>query len=139
MSGFLLDTNVVSEMTRSAPDARVLAFLGAQHDFWLSSVVVCELEFGVRLLPQGRRRDELEAGLAGIIAGYEGRILPLERREAEWAAELRAHARRSGRVLDLGDAFIAGTAKAHDLAVATRNITDFEYLDIDIVNPWEGL
>ncbi len=139
MSGFLLDTNVVSEMTRSAPAPSVLAFLGGQHDLWLSSVVVYELEFGVRLLPQSRRRDELEAGLAGIIAGYEGRILPLERREAEWAAELRAHARRSGRVLDLGDAFIAGTAKAHDLAVATRNITDFEYLDIDVVNPWEGL
>ena len=139
MSGFLLDTNVVSEMTRSAPAPSVLAFLGGQHDLWLPSVVVYELEFGVRLLPQGRRRDELEAGLAGIIAGYEGRILPLERREAEWAAELRAHARRSGRVLDLGDAFIAGTAKAHDLAVATRNITDFEYLDIDVVNPWEGL
>ena len=139
MSGFLLDTNVVSEMTRSAPAPSVLAFLGGQHDLWLPSVVVYELKFGVRLLPQGRRRDELEAGLAGIIAGYEGRILPLERREAEWAAELRAHARRSGRVLDLGDAFIAGTAKAHDLAVATRNITDFEYLDIDVVNPWEGL
>ena len=136
MSGFLLDTNVVSEMTRSAPDSRVLAFLGGQHDLWLPSVVVYELEFGVRLLPRGRRRDELEAGVAGLIAGYESRILPLERREAEWAAELRAQARRSGRVLDLGDAFIAATARAHDLAVATRNVVDFEYLDVGAINPW---
>ena len=80
----------------------------------------------------------MEAGLAGIIAGYGRRILPLERSEAKWAAELRAQARRSGRVLDLGDAFIAGTAVANDLAVATRNVADFEYLGGGVINPWEA-
>lgn len=137
MNGFLLDTNVVSELTRSSPSPSVLAFLAGGRDHWLSSVVVHELEFGVRLLPPGRRRSELETGLAGIIAEYDRRILPLERREAEWAAELRAHARRSGRVLDVGDAFIAGTAVANDLALATRNVSDFEYLEVGVINPWE--
>ena len=68
---------------------------------------------------------------------YEDRILPLDRTGAEWAARFRALAQRSGHTLDLGDALIAGTAKAHDLAVATCNTTDFQSVDVDLVNPWE--
>ena len=100
-------------------------------------MVLHELEFGWQLLPPGQRLDGLRAVLSGFITGYEGRILPLERLAAEWAARFRAQAHRSGRVLDLGDALIAGTAKAHDLAVATRNVGDFEYLGVAVTNPWE--
>ena len=55
----------------------------------------------------------------------------------EWAARFRAQAQRSGRTLDLGDALIAGTAKTHDLAIATRNVRDFDALDVKVVNPWK--
>ena len=136
MNGILLDTNVVSELTRDAPDSRVIAFLNRHTDLWVSSIVLHELYFGVRLLPSGRRRDGLRSVLAEFVTEYAARILPLERREAEAAAELRAHAHRSGRVLHLGDALIAGTAKAHGLAVATRNVTDFNGLDVEVTNPW---
>ncbi|MDE2742275.1 MAG: hypothetical protein OXI58_11860, partial [Gemmatimonadota bacterium] len=61
----------------------------------------------------------------------------LERTGAERAAQFRAQAHRSGRVLDLGDALIAGTAKVHGLSVATRNVGDFAGLDVDVINPWE--
>ena len=138
MSGILLDTNVVSELTKDAPDSNVVAFLNRHSDLWVSSIVVHELDFGVRLLPSGRRRDGLQSGLVEFVKDYADRILPLERSEAEAAAELRAHAHRSGRVLHLGDALIAGTAKAHGLAVATRNVTDFDGLDVDVTNPWEA-
>lgn len=67
----------------------------------------------------------------------EGRLLPLARQEAEWAARLRAQAQRSGRVMHLADALIAGTAKVHALAVATRNVGDFEYLGVAVTNPWK--
>ena len=137
MSGFLLDTNVVSELTRSAPDARVLEFLAEQDELWLSAMVVHELAFGMQLLPHGQRRDVLQSVLSGFITHYQDRILPVDRRGAEWAAYFRAQAHRSGRVLDLGDALIAGTARAHDLSVATRNVADFEGLDVDVTNPWE--
>ena len=137
MSGCLLDTNVISELTRDAPDPRVLAFLADRDDIWLSSVLVHETEYGIRLLPQGRRRDQLAAMQAGILSIYVNRILSLDRTSAEWAAEFRANARRSGRVVELGDVLIAGIAKAHDLAVATRNTADFELLDVDVINPWE--
>lgn len=138
MNGFLVDTNVVSELTRTAPDANVLAFLTEPHDLWLSAVVVHELEFGLQRLPQGRRRDVLRAALSGIITDYQDRVLPVDRAAAEWAAFFRTQAHRDGRVLDLGDALIAGTARAHDLSVATRNVTDFNGLDVDVTNPWEA-
>ncbi len=138
MSGFLLDTNVVSELTRNAPDSQVIAFLAEQHDLWLSAMVLHELEFGLQLLPHRQRRDVLRAALSGFITDYQDRILPLERMGAEWAAHFRAQAHRSGRVLDLGDALIAGTAKAHDLSLATRDVADFNGLDVDVTNPWEA-
>ena len=137
MSGFLLDTNVVSELTKDAPNPRVVAFLTEQDDLWLSALVLHELEFGLELLPPGQRRDGLRSVLSEFIAAYEDRILPLERTGAERAAQFRAQAHRCGRVLDLGDALIAGTAKVHGLSVATRNVGDFADLDVDVINPWE--
>ena len=137
MNGYLLDTNVISEVIRSTPHTRVVTFLTAHDDLWLSSIVIHELEYGLQRMAQGQRRASLQDGLLEIIAEYEDRILPLERGGAEWAARFRAHAQRSGRTLDLGDALIAGTAKTHDLAIATRNVRDFDVLEVDVVNPWE--
>lgn len=136
MSGCLIDTNVVSELVKTLPDPGVIAFLSGEQELWLSSVVVHELEFGLQLLPPGNRRDRLRRFMSDFIAEFEDRILELERLEAEWAARLRAESHRSGRVLHLGDALIAGTAKAHDLSLATRNTEDFGWLDLNIINPW---
>ncbi len=136
MSGFLLDTNVVSELTRDTPDPGVLAFLTEQDDLWLSAIVMHELEFGLQLLPPGRRLDGLRSALSEFISAYEDRILPLGRTGAERAARLRAQAHRSGRVLDVGDALIAGTAMVHGLSVVTRNVGDFAELNVEITNPW---
>ena len=136
MTGILLDTNVVSELTRDAADPGVLVFLAEHDDLWLSTVVLHELDYGVGLLPSGRRRDAISSALAAFVAKYEDRILPVGRLEAAEAATLRVLARRSGRVLDLGDALIAGTAGANDLSVATRNVRDFEGLGLAVVNPW---
>ncbi|MDE2926170.1 MAG: PIN domain-containing protein [Acidobacteriota bacterium] len=116
-----------------------VAFLSEHQDLWVSAIALHELEFGLRLLPLGQRRDRLRATLSEFITGYEDRVLPLERMGAEWAAHFRAQAHRAGRMLDLGDALIAGTARAHDLALATRNVADFSSLDLGVVNPWETL
>ena len=137
MSGYLLDTNVVSEVVRSTPHLRVVAFLMEHDDLWLSSIVIHELEYGLQHMAHGQRRASLQDGLLGFIAEYEDHILPVERVGAEWAARFRAQAQRSGRTLDLGDALIAGTAKTHDLAVATRNVRDFDSLGVTVINPWE--
>lgn len=140
MTGALLDTNVLSELTRIEPDSRVLAFLDSrENEAWLPAVAIHETEYGLRLLPLGQRRDLLTAIYASILERFEHRILPLDRLGAEWAAHFRAAGQQAGRPLDLGDALIAGTARAYDLTVVTRNVTDFEALDVDVLNPWDGL
>ena len=86
MTGFLLDTNVVSEHTKEDPALSVLDFLNNHDDLWLSAIVVEELELGVQILPQGRRRERLREWLNLLLDEYEGRISPIGRREAERAA-----------------------------------------------------
>lgn len=137
MNGYLLDTNIVSELTRAVPNEGVVAFLSENEDFWLSAILIHEIEYGVRLLPQGRRRERLIEMLAAVMRIYEDRILPLEKLGGEWSAEFRARARKAGRNLDLGDALVAGIAKAHGLGVVTRNERHFDGLGVDTVNPWK--
>ena len=136
MSGYLLDTNVVSELVKRSPHPDVINFLGAHDDVWLSVIVIEELELGVQLLPEGRRLDELRAWLTNLLEDFDQRVLPVETPEAVWVATFQARARGEGRALHLGDALIAGTAKAHSLVVATRNVHDFDGLNIETVNPW---
>ncbi len=138
MSGFLLDTNVISELTKTPPNPDVLEFLSTRGDLWIPVIALHELQFGLRRLPAGRRRDGLESTIAAFIAEYKERILPLDRESAQLAGALRAQAHRSGRRLRIGNALIAGTAKAHDLSLATRNVADFDYLDVALANPWES-
>jgi predicted nucleic acid-binding protein len=137
MSGYLLDTNVVSELSKPAPHAVIVTFLDTEDDLWLSVIVLEELELGVRLLTEGRRRDRLRAWLSQLVLNFAARILPVERKEAEQAAALQAKAHRTGKGLQLADALIAGTAATHDLVVATRNVRDFDGLGIDVFNPWQ--
>ena len=138
MSGFLLDTNVISELTKDAPHSRVTAFLADVEHLWLSAVVLHELDFGVELLPPGRRREGIRAALSAFTSEYADRVLPVGWPEAGRAAALRARAHRAGRILDMGDALIAGTAEVHDPAIATKNVRDFDDLDLDVVNPWNA-
>ena len=79
--------------------------------------------------------NRLTAMISGIVSAYADRILSLDRTGAEWAARLRAYARRSGYSIDLGHVLIAGIARANNLAIATRNVSDFRALGVQIVGP----
>jgi predicted nucleic acid-binding protein len=136
VKGFLLDTNIISEIMKGRPNKRVISFLSKLEGAWVSTVTLHELDYGLALLPHGSRRAGLEKALSALIAEYGDVILPVDRAEAREAADLRAAARQAGHSLHLGDALIAGTAKAHDLCVATRNVSDFDGLGLDLVNPW---
>lgn len=137
MSGFLLDSNVVSEVIKPTPEPRVISFLAQPHDMWLSVMVLHEARYGLNLMPHGHRRESLRSALSAVLVEYANWILPINRSAAEHAARLRANARRSGRVLRLADALIAGTAMAHGLTIVTRNIRDFDDLGLDLYNPWD--
>ncbi len=138
MSGYLLDTNVISELTKTPPDARVVTFLQTTDDLWVPVVALYEIEYGLQLLPLGRRRNSIAAAMVAFIERYSERTLLLDREAAERAGVLRAQAHLSGRRLRIGDALIAGIAAANDLSLATRNVVDFDYLPIEVTNPWLG-
>ncbi len=138
MSGYLLDTNIISEVTKPSPEPRVIDFLYEQHDLWISAITLHELAFGIGLMPGGQRRSAIEDTIAVFTEAYQDRIIAVDRDEADCAAALRAQAQKSGKIVQLGDALIAGTAKAHGLAVVTRNVSDFKALDIPLVNPWQA-
>ena len=137
MNGFLLDTNIISELTKPAPNESVIAFLSEAQNLWISTITLHELAFGLGLMPAGKRRAAIAQTVDDFTREYTDRIIPVQQGEAHEAASLRAQAQQSGQIVSLGDALIAGTARQHKLAVVTRNITDFQNLGVDLVNPWE--
>ena len=137
-SGFVLDTNVVSEAMRPRPDRRVVAWL-REHDArsWLSVVTIGEIEAGIRGAPDPRRAEVLRAWLDGVLIQQFGhRVLPVGLSVARaWGARVAA-ARARGTPIGAVDALIAATAARHGLVVATRDVRDFEHLEVDTVDPW---
>lgn len=137
MSGFLLDTNVISELVKPSPNKNVVKFLSTLNNSWLSIISLHEITYGLNLLPMGRRRSELDEKLQQLLYEYSELLIPINQVEADQAALFRVQAKHQGRVMHLADSLIAGTAKAHSLALATRNVDDFQGIDIEIFNPWE--
>jgi predicted nucleic acid-binding protein len=135
----LLDTNVLSEVTKPHPAEGVLNWLhGLDEDrTFISIVSIAEIRRGVALMDAGRKRDALNEWLThDLPQRFENRIIPVEAPVAMAWGDLMALAKRSGRGLASMDGLIAATAVAHQLTLATRNIKDFEGFGIDIVDPW---
>lgn len=135
----LLDTNVLSEVRRPAPDPKVLAWLDAidEDRAFISVASIAELKRGMALMDSGRRREALAAWLAeDLPARFAGRIVPIDSGIAERWGDLMAQARQSGIALSVMDGFFAATALAHELVLATRNTKDFAPLGVPLFNPW---
>jgi predicted nucleic acid-binding protein len=136
----VLDTNVLSETLRPAPAPAVMAWLDAQprQAMFTTAVTRGEVLYGVALLPEGRRRDELQAACTAIFdIDMAGRVLAFDTAAADAYAAIAAGRRDAGRPISQFDAMIAGIARAHGATVATRNITDFEGCGVLLVDPWE--
>ena len=137
----LIDTNVVSELMRPAPEPAVLDWFGLQDPsiLHLSAVSEAELRRGVAILPAGRRQDALRAAVDAMVAeDFAGRVLSFDSVAAVAFASVFAHRRAAGRPISFPDCQIAATARAHGAAVATRNVADFEGCGIEILDPWGG-
>lgn len=131
MTGCLLDTNVVSGLVSPAPDRQVVAFLASRVGPWLRTVVLCGPSFWVELLPAGRRRRELRGFLAAILARPDASAHSLWPPRGSACGE----AVRPGRTAAVVDALIAATVGSHDFSVATRSVSGFEVLGVDVVSP----
>ena len=140
MTGYLLDTNVLSELVGANPDANVREFVTAIRtaDLATSAISRFEIERGLALMPAGRRRELYERRYRALIDGLGGGVLPLDDRAASAAARISVEARARGTSLDdhLFDVLIAGTAEAHGLTVVSRNERQFRAAKVPLTNPW---
>jgi toxin FitB len=136
VTAFLLDTNVVSELVRPAPNPGVLRFLSNEGDFWLSVITLHELAYGAALIRDRVRRTRIEGWIEAIKSRFAGRLIGIDGPIVEWAGRARAAAAANGRVITPLDSLIGATAQIRALTVATRNTRDFEPLAVVAVNPW---
>jgi predicted nucleic acid-binding protein len=137
----ILDTDVLSALMRSTPEAEVVQWLDGQpaQSVWITSITLFEVRLGLALLPSGRRRQALEAAFERLLAeDLEHRVLDFDSAAAVEAAALAAARQRTGRPVDLRDTQIAGIALARRATIATRNVRHFGDLDVPLVDPWRG-
>jgi predicted nucleic acid-binding protein len=140
VSGFLLDTNCISEVVRLKPEPRVMAWMeGADESLlYLSVLTMGEIRKGLAALQQSKRRTQLETWLElELQARFSGRILPIDATVADRWGLLAASAKRSGKALSSIDGLLAATAIHHNLTIVSRNVSDFANTYVPVVNPWE--
>ena len=142
MNGYLVDTNIPSELTREVPDARVAAFLrkAGKESVFLSVMTIGEICKGINMLPVGQKQGALQHWLdVDVRSWFAGRILPVTESVAERWGHLAATARQHGSALAVVDGVIAATAVVeHDLTLVTRNVKDFSGLGVQLLNPWDA-
>ena len=141
MSGFLLDTNCISELVRAKPEPRVTEWMRAADEslLYLSVLTLGEIRRGAAILPQGKRRTFLESWLeVDLQARFSGRILAIDDAVADRWGWLTAEASRGGRPLAAIDGLLAATALDHNLTIVSRNVDDFAGTQVPILNPWEA-
>jgi hypothetical protein len=137
----VLDTNVISELMRPAPDAGVKAWVAAQDPLELATttITIAEIQRGIVRLPAGRRRKGLEERFRLFVAeAFPGRLLVFDSEAAYACGEVAAARERKGLNADAVDTMIAAIVKTAEAKLATRNTRDFEECGIAVVNPWRA-
>ena len=137
----LLDTNVVSEPMRARPNPDVIRWLNEQDaaQLYVSSITVAEVHFGIECLPEGQRQRRLRETFGVFLdQAFDSRIVSFGNASAEIYGQIRATRRTQGHPITPVDAQIAAIALENDLSLATRNVKDFDGLDLAIHNPFEA-
>ncbi len=137
----LIDTNVISELWKLAPDSNVLAWIDAQaiETLHLSVLTVAELRYGLATMPEGKRRTIYEERLEReVLPVFAGRVLAFDLDTSKTYAELMARARAEGKAIAKADGYIAATAAMHGLIVATRDTSPFEAGGLVVIDPWNA-
>jgi predicted nucleic acid-binding protein len=137
----ILDTNVISALMGQPNNQKVINWLNHQRasDIWITAISLYELEFGIYLLPAGRKRTELMERVKQVVEiDLTNRVLPFDSRAARETAKLAAqrHQARTSQISP--DTMISGVAIANRSAIATRNVRHFEMLSVAVINPWEA-
>jgi predicted nucleic acid-binding protein len=141
MSGFLLDTNCISELVHPKPERRVMDWMDAADEtmLYLSVLTVGEIRKGLAGLVQGKHRTHPETWLeVELQARFAGRILPIDAAIADRWGLIAAEAKRKGKALSIINGLLAATALHHNLTVVSRNAGDFKNTAVPVLNPWEA-
>lgn len=137
----VLDTNVLSELMRRRPAARVVGWVDEQDASALAitAVTVAELLYGVARLADGARKGELAAAVDALVReDFADRVLPFDAAAAVHYAELDAERDRQGRPISTADGQIAAICRHHGVALATRNVRDFDASGVALIDPWNA-
>lgn len=135
----VLDTNVLSELMRPAPEPRVAEWVDSfpVHQLATTSITVAEILYGIRRMPSGKRKENLVAIAELIITeDFHGRVLSFDEAAAVEYAVLVTERLSAGFPLSMADAQIAAICRAQGCGLATRNTADFSHLDLTLLNPW---
>ena len=135
----VLDTNVISELTRNTPEPGVISWLDSLQvtEVATTAITAAELFYGVARLPGGRRKTELAAAVHALLSDdFQGRVLAFDDRAAPRYGDIVSGRDQLGRPIGIADAQIAAICLVLDAALATRNTADFEETGIELINPW---
>ena len=133
----LVDTNVLSELTKPSPEAQVVRWLEVNEPaLAMPTIALAELRYGIARLPRGRRRSSLLRFWQTTCEQFSGRIFSFDQPAAEKYGDVAAAGEQAGRRLNVQDGQMAAIALVHGMHVATRNVSDFEAAGVTIVNPW---
>ncbi len=138
---YLLDTCLISELVKREPNPGVVNWLDEQDEqtLFLSVLNLGELQKGISKLPDGTKKDELQAWIGlDLVERFTGRILDIDLETALCWGRIQGEAEQAGLTLPVMDSLIAATAAAHGLVVVTRNIRDMERCGVRVCNPWES-
>ena len=137
---YLLDTCVLSELVKKKPDQRVIEWISGieESKFFVSALTIGEIHKGIEKMPKSERRKMLLQWVdEDLQERFRGRIIPFDLQVAAAWGKMQAKAEMFGKTMPIIDGMIAATAITHNLAVATRNISDMEAGKAVLVNPWD--
>lgn len=137
----ILDTNVISELTRPAPDSGVISWLDSlpAEETAITAITAAELRYGVRRMPDGRRKIELSEAVHALInVDFRGRVEPFDVLAADQYADVVTGRERAGHPISTSDAQIAAICRVLNATFATRNTSDFTGTGVNLIDPWKA-
>lgn len=138
MNGFLVDTNVISELAKPRPHPGAIQWIAAANEalLYFSVVTLGEIRKGISSRPEAARRVRLEEWISALINRFSGRILPVDLAVADRWGQISGRCKAQGFTLPVIDGLLAATALCHDLVFVTRNARDVQPTGVDTLDPW---
>lgn len=135
----VVDTNVVSELMKPSPSAPVIEWIRGRtgSELYTTSITLAEILYGIARQPDGRRKELLRTTASEVFAAFKDQVLPFDSSAASHYAGVVGGRDQLGLPIEGFDAQIASICRAHDAALATRNVKDFRHTDVTLIDPWQ--